>query len=114
MILAASDPARALANFYESELTRALDEQTFGITASQLVRSTAHDATAIITLQEGEDIEVMLFSVGYKIMGRASSESKDASDVVYETIEDLLGAVSPLYAAKRMESLMEKLARLSQ
>jgi len=53
--------------FFEAELKSALDECGFGIAGFEITRSSALDATAEIMLHEGEVIEVMLFSKGYKV-----------------------------------------------
>jgi hypothetical protein len=53
--------------FYRSELARALNEQTFGISSSEITRFTEDEAEASITLLEGNIITVVLSSAGYKV-----------------------------------------------
>ncbi|KAI0049276.1 hypothetical protein FA95DRAFT_1489595 [Auriscalpium vulgare] len=96
-------------NFYRTELEQALSEQVFGVARGDVIRSTPEDAAALITLLEGPDIEVGLSSAGYTISGRG-----DVRQAKYETLDDLLVATSPLYAAKRMEVLFAKLQEIAQ
>ncbi|KAI0304594.1 hypothetical protein BC826DRAFT_977101 [Russula brevipes] len=87
-----------------SELARALNEQTFGISSSEVTHFTEDEAEASITLLEGNIITVALSSAGYKVLGQGR---------FYETLDDLLSSTSPAYAAKRMETLMARLQALA-
>jgi hypothetical protein len=56
-----------VAEFYRRELTQALNEQTFGISCSEIICSTENEAQATVTLLEGNTITVVLSSAGYKV-----------------------------------------------
>ncbi|KAH8997414.1 splicing factor 3B subunit 10-domain-containing protein [Lactarius akahatsu] len=90
-------------DFYRRELARALDEQSFGITHSEVTHFSENEAEATITLLEGQAVNVALSSAGYKVT---------AEETYYETLDDLLSFISPSYAAKRVEALMERLQGL--
>jgi len=90
-----------VADFYRRELAQALNEQSFGITRSEITRFSENEAEATITLLEGRTVDVVLSPAGYKVEER-----------YYETLDDLLSFSSPSYAAKRVEALMERLQGL--
>ncbi|KAI0316490.1 hypothetical protein OF83DRAFT_1126466 [Amylostereum chailletii] len=102
-----SSSASSLSNdsFYASELQRALNEQTFGISSFKITQRSSLDATAGVTLLEGDQLEIILFANGYKQVG---------TDAVYETIDDLLSSLSPSYVVKRHEALVAKLQQLAR
>lgn len=56
-----------VAEFYRRELARALAEQAFGISRSEVTRFTENEAEATITLLEGNTINVVLSIAGYKV-----------------------------------------------
>ena len=56
-----------VAKFYQRELAQALNEQTFGISHSEIIHYNENEAEAIITLLEGNAINVVLSSAGYKV-----------------------------------------------
>ena len=56
-----------VADFYRRELTQALNEQTFGISCSEIICFTENEAQATVTLLEGNTIDVVLSSAGYKV-----------------------------------------------
>jgi len=92
-----------VAEFYRRELTQALNEQTFGISCSEIICSTESEAQATVTLLEGNTIDVVLSSAGYKMSDH---------ETFYETLDDLLSSMSPAHAAKRVEMLVGKLQGL--
>ncbi|THH12284.1 hypothetical protein EW146_g7758 [Bondarzewia mesenterica] len=98
--------------FFEEELRSALHEQAFGISCFEMIRATSLDATAALTILEGNRIEFTLFTGGYQISGAENYSA--VLGVVYETIEDLLSAISPLYVEKKHEALVARLALLSR
>lgn len=54
-------------SFYPSELQRALREQSFGIAGYELLRPTSSlEASAFVTLLEGDVINISLSSRGYQ------------------------------------------------
>ncbi|KAF8895371.1 hypothetical protein BD779DRAFT_1668656 [Infundibulicybe gibba] len=91
-------------SFYTAELQRALTEQAFGIKSFQITSSTSMQATASVTLLEGNTIIVNLATGGYFI---------ESQDTIHETIEVLLQTASPSFGRKQQEQLMNKLAALS-
>jgi len=60
-----------VAEFYQRELAQALNEQVFGISRSEIIHSNENEAEATITLLEGNTINVVLSSAGYKVWRQA-------------------------------------------
>jgi len=89
--------------FYIDELQRALSEQAIAIRSFSVIDSSSLQATASVTLLEGNDITIKLTNRGYQ----------SADDIIFETIEDLLRSVSPLYAQKSHALLLQALEGLS-
>jgi hypothetical protein len=56
-----------VAEFYQRELAQALNEQAFGISRSEIIHCNENEAEATITLLEGNTINVVLLSAGYKV-----------------------------------------------
>ena len=55
-------------SFYHDELSRALSEQSFGLTRYEVMRqSSAHEATAVVTLLEETTVRVSLTIRGYQV-----------------------------------------------
>ncbi|KAI9454829.1 hypothetical protein F5148DRAFT_1227913 [Russula earlei] len=99
------DERNDVREFYRRELTRALNEQRFGISSgSEVTRFTENEAEAKLTLLEGETIHVVLSSAGYKVSTQVR---------IYETLDDLLASTSPAYAAQRFSILVSRLQELS-
>ncbi|KDR82798.1 hypothetical protein GALMADRAFT_849655 [Galerina marginata CBS 339.88] len=94
-------------SFCQTELHRALKEQVFGIKSFTVLSSSLEQASASVILLEGPKVIIQLTTQGYCVV------SAGATSRIHETIEDLLQSTSPLYAKKRHEVLMAKLARLS-
>ncbi|KAI0257249.1 hypothetical protein BJV78DRAFT_1161218 [Lactifluus subvellereus] len=90
------DARSEVADFYRHELAQALNEQSFGISRSEITHFAENEAEATIALVEGQTINVVLTQEG-----------------LYETLDDLLSSTSPAYAARRMEALMERLEGLA-
>lgn len=95
-------------SFCHTEFQRALKEQAFGIKSFAMVSSSSHQATASIVTLEGSNLLVQLTTQGYSITTTNSDSNR-----VYETIEDLLQATSPLYIKRRQEVIFAKLSKLS-
>ncbi|KAI9573632.1 hypothetical protein HD554DRAFT_2167201 [Boletus coccyginus] len=90
-------------SFYHNELSRALSEQSFGLTRYDVARQhSPHEATAVVTLLEGTNIRVSLNMRGYQLDGEQTHES----------IEELLQSVSPMYVRKREDAIITRLQRL--
>ncbi|KAG6843478.1 hypothetical protein H0H93_000860, partial [Arthromyces matolae] len=51
--------------FYANELRSALEEQSFGINSFYLASETPYEATAVVKLLEGTDVNVVLNIQGY-------------------------------------------------
>jgi hypothetical protein len=64
-----------VAEFYQRELTQALNEQDFGISRSEIIHHNEKEAEATITLLEGNTINVVLSSPGYKVWRQWSCPS---------------------------------------
>jgi hypothetical protein len=64
-----------VAEFYQRELAQALNEQAFGISRSEIIHCNENEAEATITLLEGNTINVVLSSAGYKVWRRWSCPS---------------------------------------
>jgi hypothetical protein len=56
-----------VSEFYQRELAQALNEQAFGISRSEIIHCNESEAEATITLLEGNIINVVLLSAGYKV-----------------------------------------------
>jgi hypothetical protein len=56
-----------VAEFYQRELAQTLNEQAFGISRSEIIHCNENEAEATITLLEGNTINVVLSSAGYKV-----------------------------------------------
>jgi hypothetical protein len=55
-------------SFFSSELERALEEQSFGISEFELEDSTSSlESSALVTLLEGEVVAISLSSRGYQV-----------------------------------------------
>lgn len=54
-------------DFFKEELSASLKEQEFGIKDAKLLSSSPTDAVASISLLEGNIIEILLSSGGYKV-----------------------------------------------
>ena len=67
IILLMNDGDHQVAGFYQRELAQALNEQAFGISRSEIIHSNESEAEATITLLEGNTINVVLLSAGYKV-----------------------------------------------
>ncbi|KDQ20899.1 hypothetical protein BOTBODRAFT_26913 [Botryobasidium botryosum FD-172 SS1] len=102
--------------FFAEELERALVEQEFGIKKwSVIVPTDLPDASnrkpfalGQIQLLEENVIQVHLSLRGYSCFESVSEKAA----TTYETLDDLLGAISPMYAQRRVEELMKKLTAL--
>jgi hypothetical protein len=64
-----------VAEFYQRELAQALNEQAFGISCSEIIHCNENEAEATITLLEGNTINVVLSSAGYKVWRQWSCPS---------------------------------------
>ncbi|KAF8442958.1 hypothetical protein L210DRAFT_862160 [Boletus edulis BED1] len=95
------DPSSS--SFYHDELSRVLSEQSFGLTRYEVAgQSSAHEATAAVTLLEGTNINVSLNIRGYQL----------DDGQTHESIEELLQSISPKYVQKRQELIIAKLQSL--
>jgi hypothetical protein len=61
------DARNEVADFYPRELAQALNEQSFGILRSEVTNFAENQAEGTITLLEGQTINVVLSSAGYKV-----------------------------------------------
>ncbi len=119
-------------SFMLEELERALAEQSFAISSFETTSSSPLKATARVVLLEGEVVLVSLTSRGYQVCdnGLASGMLRTHSvqlhspseapmdpdhdtEIIFETIEQLLQTVSPQFESAQSSALMEKLELLS-
>ncbi|KAJ3993191.1 hypothetical protein F5050DRAFT_1578141 [Lentinula boryana] len=91
--------------FYIKELQRALSEQALFIRAFSVTSSSSLQAIVSVTLLEGNNVTVILTNQGY--------HADQSGATPFETIEDLLQSVSPLYAQKRQLALLDALEKWS-
>lgn len=123
-------------NFPTVELTSALGEQCFGIVDFTIVSSTVHEASARVALLEGNTVIISLSSHGYTVrvcyavlpfladdaicvkagMGPRQEPREVPAEITlgrsYESIEDILTALSSRYADARQDRLFAKLQAL--
>ncbi|KAJ3480059.1 hypothetical protein NLI96_g8617 [Meripilus lineatus] len=104
-------------NFTTTELERAISEQSFGISGYELLasESTEREASALVTLLEGKQINVSLTprGFGFREIGPGTQDADDRDQTIFETIEDLLRSVSPLYVQAHGQALFRKLSEIS-
>ncbi|KZP33438.1 hypothetical protein FIBSPDRAFT_1036007 [Athelia psychrophila] len=99
-----------MSSFFTAELDRSLREQSFGIAGFEPMRpSGSLEASAHVTLLEGEAITISLTSRGYQLV----KNQRTQAGKVYEAIEALLQSVSGAYECKRRDTLFAKLEKLS-
>jgi len=98
-------------SFYSREIRRALSEQAFGICDYGIIDGTNTDVTAKVTLLEGQTCTINLSGRGYEI---TSGSSNDNGQGIYESLEELLQAISPRYLRRRAEALAARLSDASR
>ncbi|KXN88257.1 hypothetical protein AN958_07716 [Leucoagaricus sp. SymC.cos] len=96
-------------SFFGQELHRALREQGPAIHSFKIVNAGPLQAVARVKILEGHTIEVLLTQQGYKV----DCKPNEGMSSTFESVEDLLHSLSPLYAQRRSEALFEALKRLS-
>ncbi|GAA5822674.1 hypothetical protein JCM11251_004337 [Rhodosporidiobolus azoricus] len=103
-----------MVSFAASELQQALSEVPWGLRSHRILHSdAAGEARAEVDLLETGQTAVVLCREG----GWSVVEAKGGCpnpDTVFETLDDLLLAVSPTFEAKRMEKLFEKLNAVAE
>ncbi|KAH8114480.1 hypothetical protein DFH11DRAFT_1726955 [Phellopilus nigrolimitatus] len=111
----ASPTIQSPPSFFQEELKRALDEQSFGIVEYSLFGQTsAYEANASVELLERVRVYVTLSIRGFQVTGtsaRSHCAASTAADenAMFETVDALLQHCSPLYSARRTEELFAKL-----
>ncbi|OJT08154.1 hypothetical protein TRAPUB_950 [Trametes pubescens] len=102
-------------SFMREELERALAEQSFAISSFETTSSSPLKATARVVLLEGEVVLVSLTSRGYQLHSpsEAPMDPDHDTEIIFETIEQLLQTVSPQFESAQRSALMEKLELLS-
>ena len=128
---------KVMDSFFYSELERALGEQSFGIIAFQLVKpgTTSLEASAHVTILEGNVVHISLSTRGYqvcnifspwttylywswsafrsKVVENPRYTAPISSGRIFESIEELLSALSRRYEQRKREALFSQLERLS-
>ncbi|EGU12492.1 hypothetical protein RTG_01528 [Rhodotorula toruloides ATCC 204091] len=101
--------------FAASELKQALSEIPWGMRAHRLLPDdpAVPDAARaeVDLLEEGQSVTVSCSDGGWRIVGSKGRCRKN--NAVFDTLDDLMLAVSPAFKGKRMEKLMEKLAEVA-
>ncbi|TFK74813.1 hypothetical protein BDN72DRAFT_892822 [Pluteus cervinus] len=104
-------PSSAPPNFCADELQRALKEQAFGVATFAMTEATPLHAAASVTLLEECTITVSLSRAGYAVDPTTSPGM--GPEAVFESLENLLQTVSPLYQRKLHSTLLQRLEKLS-
>ncbi|BGP13701.1 hypothetical protein JCM10213_007088 [Rhodosporidiobolus nylandii] len=101
-------------SFAAQELSLALAEIPWGMRASRLLPATpANEARAEVELlEEGQLAVVACTGKGWIVADTDGGCLKPST--VFDTLDDLMLAVSPAFEAKRMEKLFEKLAAVAE
>lgn len=94
-------------DFPGGELSNALKEHSFGISRSEIVHTSSHEARARITLLEEREVAVVLTTNGYNIV-----EDAEVSERTFESLDDLLVSISPRYREIQQQTLLAKLQLL--
>ncbi|GAA5991808.1 hypothetical protein JCM5350_003203 [Sporobolomyces pararoseus] len=104
-------------SFSHSELRQALSEiGSWGIESARILDQHSAEgdkATAQLTLLEGLEVTVECSESGWRLNKSeplVKSLEADLFDRNFDTLDDLLLAVSPRFEQKRMEKLFEKLS----
>ncbi|BGP05861.1 26S proteasome regulatory subunit 7 [Rhodotorula toruloides] len=101
--------------FAASELKQALSEIPWGMRTYRLLPDDPAEPDAaraeVDLLEEGQSVTVSCSDGGWRIVGSKGRCRKN--NAVFDTLDDLMLAVSPAFEAKRMEKLMEKLAEVA-
>ncbi|KAG2010213.1 hypothetical protein CC2G_013052 [Coprinopsis cinerea AmutBmut pab1-1] len=102
-------------SFYHDELERALAEQRFGVHSYRILSSSPRQSSAFVTTLEGHKLNVALTAQGYTVESKRSDGTESTVPPrTYETIEDLLQAISPSYSIRRQERLISALQNISR
>jgi len=104
------------------EFKASLGQQTFGISQSRVIECTGTAVRAGLTLSDGRTCTIELSNQGYEVLSLITpteepscSESVDISHfTVYESLDSLLRAVSPLFNATWEKSLLERLDAIAE
>ncbi|KZT63784.1 hypothetical protein DAEQUDRAFT_741715 [Daedalea quercina L-15889] len=95
--------------FPGGELLNALKEHSFGISHYGILRTSPHEAKARVVLLEENVVTVLLTTDGYSI-----ADGDECRGGTFESLEDLLAAVSPRFVESRQQSLIAKLQLLAE
>lgn len=120
-----SPPPSPSLPFCAVELQRALSEQSFGICAYSITSYSSLRAVAAVTLLEGPIVSIQLTTRGYSVhilLSRLTHglyltqvdprTSPRFGNETFESLENLLQALSGTYVQKRQEALMVALEKL--
>ncbi|GAA5910167.1 uncharacterized protein JCM6883_001099 [Sporobolomyces salmoneus] len=107
-------------SFAQAELRQALSEvETWGIKSARIVdEGTSEKASAKLVLREGDEVVVECSESGWVIVRSPVAEVRySEADLIcrpFDTLDDLLLAVSPEFEQKRMEKLFERLSKVAE
>ncbi|KAF6757381.1 GSKIP domain-containing protein [Ephemerocybe angulata] len=102
--------------FFRDELESALREQSFGLQSFRVTSSTPRQSSASLVTLEGLSLTIVLNTQGYSVDAKRSDafqSLKPGQLHVYETIENLLQTISPMYTQRHQGQLFEALQRLA-
>lgn len=117
-----SDASGPSVNFV-SELSSALEENSFGFREYQIVQETQLESIATVALLEGHTITVSLSPRGFKVgslivdiclklisaRNGQNQVSNEETEVIHETLEQLLDSQSPAYRLASQQALFSRL-----
>ncbi|GAA6006309.1 hypothetical protein JCM10207_000600 [Rhodosporidiobolus poonsookiae] len=102
-----------MASFAQSELSSALAEVPWGYRSSALLpaASSGEARAKVELLEDGQSLVVSCREGGWSVVETSGGCPQPSS--IFETLDDLFLAVSPLFASTRMHKLLEKLTAVA-
>ncbi|KAF9267320.1 hypothetical protein L218DRAFT_920026 [Marasmius fiardii PR-910] len=100
--------AHSNVSFYVDELQAALQEQTTAVKSFTILSFKDSQAEASITLLEERTIDVVLTERGYAEVDLGAESQR------FDTLDALLGSVSPLYEKEQQRKLFAALEKLAE
>ena len=114
-------------HFAHTELERALKEQSYGLKSFEILKKTHLESTARVTILEGDVVIISLTPRGYLVKRNTIpvlhldthlllqflKETSEEEGLTYESIEEALQVVSPLYLQAKQRLLVERLSSIA-
>ena len=111
---------------FVAELASALKENSFGLKEYQVIQETQLESIATVVLLEGDTITICLSPQGFTVRSydmpvsclrsirhKKKKVSSKGSEVVHETLEQLLDSQSPAYRLASQQTLLSRLHGLT-